>query len=507
MRCVYIGVGSNLGDRVEHLAAAMAAVRCALDPQARMSRIFETEPRLDEHQPPFLNAVIAARTDLDPHGVLDVLLGIEQSLGRSRAQDRPKGPRTIDLDVLLCGEHVIDTDRLTLPHPGLSLRRFVLAPLVDVEPDLHIDGLGDVRRLLADCPDEGWVRPVKPAPAPASVPAAVAVLGVLLCLCAACDLRPPVERAAGVDFDQAVRAPFRAPERAAAPPAPDGGKDNEVIDILVDKRKELFERPESTVLTQAEALAARSGRQFDMIDIYRKTYDEKGAGHYVAPRLAYAYINIGLNDAARKIVDQMMIARPDDWRTWFIHGWLRGTENKDPESAIVETLDAWQKALDIGVVEQELYGVSREFIEKRVTEARAMLERTGKSPASKPAARTQAELLAEAEALLAADNAKAAFMAFARLVDKDPKDTHAAVGRAVAGWKAIGAEDPAAGLGLLDKVAEREDLNAVELDRLGAAFLDGPKDKERAKAVWSRVLAQFPDYAESVDLQERLQGL
>ena len=136
-----------------------------------------------------------------------------------------------------------------------------------------------------------------------------------------------------------------------------------------------------------------------------------------------------------------------------------------------------------------------------------MLQRAGKAPASQPAVKTTDELLADADALLAQDNAKAAFMVFAKLVDKDPKNTRAAVGRAVAGWKAIGADDPAAGLGLLDKVAEREDLSAVELDRLGAAFLDGPKDKERAKAVWSRAMVQFPDYAESVGLRERLQGL
>jgi 2-amino-4-hydroxy-6-hydroxymethyldihydropteridine diphosphokinase len=502
---VYIGVGSNLGDRAAHLRAALAAVRAEIDSGATLSTIFETEPRLDEEQPPFLNAVIGAQTDLAPQALLDALLGMERSLGRRRDLDRPKGPRTIDMDVLVFGEQIVDTARLSIPHPGLRDRRFVLAPLASMAPELVIPGLGSVRSLLSACPDDGWVRPLVTAQPTGAL---LACLLVFLVLAAACDIRPPVQRAAGVDFDQAVHAPFRAPERPASVAPTDTGKDNEVIDILIDKRKEVFQRPESTVLTQAEALAARAGRQFDMIDLYRKTYDERGPGHYVAPRLAYAYINIGLNDAARKIVDKMLIARPNDWRTHFIHGWLRGTENKDAEGAIVETLDAWQKALDLGVKDQELYGVSPAFIQKRVTDARAMLERAGKSPTSQPAQpKAPSDPLASADALLSSGQAKAAFMSYSRISEADPKNHRAAVGRAIAGWEAVGGDDPAAGLGLLDKVAERQDLTAVELDRLGKTFLEGPKDKERAKSTWARLLAQFPDYAASVKLKERLEGL
>ncbi len=502
MTRVFLGVGSNLGDRAAHLHGALDAVRERIDANARISTLFETEPRLDESQPQFLNAAIELQTTLAPRELLRILLEIEVGRGRRRELDRPKGPRTVDLDILVFGQQTIDSPDLTVPHPGLATRRFVLAPLAALAPDLVVPGLSTVATLLAACSDEGWVRPA------ALRTGLLASLMVLVLLLGGCDLRPPVQRAAGVDFDQAVHAPFRAPERAEPARTDENPKDNEVIDILVDKRKELFQRPESTVLTQAEALAARSGRQFDMIDIYRKTYDERGAGHYVAPRLAYAYINIGLLAEARKIVDKLLIARPDDWRTHFIHGWLRGTENKDAETAIVETLQAWEKALQLGVKEQELYGVSREFIQKRVTDARTMLDRAGKSPTSQPAAPLSDDAkLAKADQLLHSKQAKAAFLEYSKIAQADPTNHAAAVGRAIAGWQAIGAEDEAAGLGLLDKVAERQDLTAFELDRLGAAYLEGPKDKERAKATWSRLLAQFPDYAASVKLQERLSGL
>lgn len=501
----FIGVGSNLGDRHAHVRAAFRELQVGLDAGATMSRLFETEPRLDEAQPAFVNAVVRVRTELDPEELLEALLHIERLLGRRRDLDRPKGPRTVDLDLLVHGDAMIDMPTLTVPHPGLATRRFVLAPFADIAPDFDVVGLGAVRDLLARCPDQGWVRPVE---APRSRAALLPVLLVLAVLLAGCDMRPPVQPAAGVDFDRAVRAPFRAPERPAPVKPEANPKNDEVIDILVEKRRELFERPESTVLTQAEALAAQSGRQFDMIDVYRKTYDEKGAGHYVAPRLAYAYINIGLMDAARKIVDKLLVARPNDWRTHFIHGWLRGTENTDPEKAIVETLVAWEKALQLGVKKDELYGVTESFIRKRVTDARAMLERAGKAPTSQPAqAKSADELLAEADGLLAKDNAKAAFLAYSKIVEQDPKNNRAAVGKAIAGWKAIGGEDRLAGIGLLDKVSERPDLTAMELDRLGRVYLDGPQDKEKAKAVWSRLLANFPEYAASVKLKERLSDL
>jgi 2-amino-4-hydroxy-6-hydroxymethyldihydropteridine diphosphokinase len=372
---IYIGIGSNLGDRSAHLQDALRGIRQCLDAGASISRAFETEPRMDADQPPFLNAVIEARTDLAPSAVLTALLGLERSLGRDRSHDRPKGPRLIDLDLLVHGNCVVNETGLQVPHPGIAHRRFVLAPLAELAPELEVPGLNaTVGQLLRDCPDSGWVRPLQPAPKAARLGALLLLIAVLV-LASGCDLRPPVQRAAGVDFDRVVRAPFRAPQRSVANPPSADAKDNEIIDILVEKRRELFERPESTVLTQAEALAARSGRQFDMIDIYRKTYDEKGAGHYVAPRLAYAYINIGLHDASRQIVDKLMKARPNDWRTWFLHGWLRGTEEQNAPMAVRETVDAWERALQLGPKDRELYGVNRAFIEKRVKDAKAMLER------------------------------------------------------------------------------------------------------------------------------------
>ncbi len=135
----YLGLGGNLGDRRAHLTDALA--RLAATPEVRLARlspVYETKAVGPGDQPDFLNLVVELETTLAPHALLDVCLATEQHLGRIRRERW--GPRSIDLDVLLFGNEIIRDERLTVPHPRLHERAFVLAPLADLSPDLAVHG-------------------------------------------------------------------------------------------------------------------------------------------------------------------------------------------------------------------------------------------------------------------------------------------------------------------------------------------------------------------------------
>ena len=143
----YLGLGANLQDPA-------AQVRRALDelhsiPQSRLlnhSPLYKSPPLGPPGQPDYVNAVAALQTGLEPLTLLAELRAIELRHGRRRDGSR-WGPRTLDIDVLLYGERVLDTPELTLPHPGLHERAFVLYPLFDVAPALEVPGRGSVREL------------------------------------------------------------------------------------------------------------------------------------------------------------------------------------------------------------------------------------------------------------------------------------------------------------------------------------------------------------------------
>lgn len=136
MRSAYLGLGSNVGDRESHLRAAVELLRERGVEVEAVSSAYETEPIgevLD--QPDFLNAAIRIRTDLEPEALLDVCKEVEAA--RGRALDAPRhSPRPLDVDLLLLGDLQLSTDRLTLPHPEVTSRRFVLMPLLELDPDL-----------------------------------------------------------------------------------------------------------------------------------------------------------------------------------------------------------------------------------------------------------------------------------------------------------------------------------------------------------------------------------
>jgi 2-amino-4-hydroxy-6-hydroxymethyldihydropteridine diphosphokinase len=146
---VYVGLGANLGEREPTIRRALALLDAEPDVDVvAVSTLRETEPVGYVDQPRFLNGVAALETQLGPRAVLDRLLEVERALGRSR--DGPRwGPRTIDLDLLLHGDEVVDEPGLRVPHPRLAERRFALEPLAELDPGLVVPGVGPVERLLA----------------------------------------------------------------------------------------------------------------------------------------------------------------------------------------------------------------------------------------------------------------------------------------------------------------------------------------------------------------------
>ena len=125
-----------MGDRQAHLMEAwrMLAPHCL---QRRLSSIYETQPMYVEDQPVFLNAVGMAAVSLEPRELLDLIHDIERKLGRNRAREQRMGPRTIDIDILLFDSLVVETPDLSIPHPRITERGFVLVPLLELSPDLH----------------------------------------------------------------------------------------------------------------------------------------------------------------------------------------------------------------------------------------------------------------------------------------------------------------------------------------------------------------------------------
>jgi 2-amino-4-hydroxy-6-hydroxymethyldihydropteridine diphosphokinase len=155
-RTAYLSLGSNVGDREANL-------RVAIEKIARVGRVcavssfYETEPMEFKEQAWFLNCVVEVETELPAAELLEALLSIEREMGRERVQ--AKGPRNIDIDILIYGDAVIDEKGLKIPHPAMDRRRFVLAPLAEIAPDaIHPVFKRSARELLEELPEGGAVR-------------------------------------------------------------------------------------------------------------------------------------------------------------------------------------------------------------------------------------------------------------------------------------------------------------------------------------------------------------
>lgn len=189
-----IGLGSNLGDRLEHLASAVSKIS-EIGGDWTVSSLYETEPVGGPEQDPFLNAVMVIDTDLGPRALLDRLQDIEQLHGRERKTKW--GPRTLDLDIVSSDGGRHRDERLTVPHPRAAERAFVLAPLAEVWPDAPVgetisasEALGSIGTKGVDRLSSAWVPPVSPT-VPRALVAAQFVMFIAAALALAADGRLP----------------------------------------------------------------------------------------------------------------------------------------------------------------------------------------------------------------------------------------------------------------------------------------------------------------------------
>ncbi len=160
----FIGLGSNLEHPQQQILSGFSELEALPDTRVTArSRLWRSAPVGYAAQPDFVNAVARLSTGLEPEALLDALLAIERRHGRRR--EFPNAPRTLDLDLLLFDDRSLDTERLTVPHPRMGGRAFVLRPLADIAPELRIPGMGPIANLLAQCADQN-ASPMETSPAP-----------------------------------------------------------------------------------------------------------------------------------------------------------------------------------------------------------------------------------------------------------------------------------------------------------------------------------------------------
>ena len=148
MITAYIAVGSNLADPVSQAKQAIEALKTLPNSEfVQASLLYSSTPMGPQNQPDYINAVVAIKTNLPPLALLDCTQAIEQEQGRVRKEER-WGPRTLDLDMILYGNEVIDSERLTVPHYGMREREFVLYPLAEIAPSLQLPDGTEVSSLL-----------------------------------------------------------------------------------------------------------------------------------------------------------------------------------------------------------------------------------------------------------------------------------------------------------------------------------------------------------------------
>ncbi len=152
---LFLSLGSNMGDRESNLAQATMALSINLNiSDFQSSSYYDSEPLYNINQPNFLNSVVKCKTTLKPFEVLDVIQKVEKMIGRKNKKEK-NGPRIIDIDILFHGDAVIETENLSIPHPMLSLRKFVLIPFVELDPNFMVPHSKiTIKDLIKHCPDK-----------------------------------------------------------------------------------------------------------------------------------------------------------------------------------------------------------------------------------------------------------------------------------------------------------------------------------------------------------------
>ncbi len=158
MATAYLNLGSNLGDRLQYLKGAVRKIEESDEFSIKkISSVYETQPVGYQNQRWFLNLVLEVQTSFDPFPLMKHLLAIEDQMGRKR--EERWAPRNIDIDLLLYDDRIVDSDRLTIPHPRMHKRRFVLIPLAQIAPQfLHPVLRKNIKELLKNCEDKSMVR-------------------------------------------------------------------------------------------------------------------------------------------------------------------------------------------------------------------------------------------------------------------------------------------------------------------------------------------------------------
>jgi 2-amino-4-hydroxy-6-hydroxymethyldihydropteridine diphosphokinase len=155
MARVFLGLGSNVGDGAATIRSAFAELAEILG-KPRLSRLWRSRAMYVEDQGDFINAAALGETDLSPRELLASVNAIEERFGRDRGRERPKGPRTLDIDILLFGSLILHESDLILPHAGLKERRFALQPLIDLDPKLLDPETGEsYSKILDSLPPQG----------------------------------------------------------------------------------------------------------------------------------------------------------------------------------------------------------------------------------------------------------------------------------------------------------------------------------------------------------------
>lgn len=356
----------------------------------------------------------------------------------------------------------------------------------------------------------------------------------------ACELAPPVEDAGAVDLTRAVSVPLKLRQNDAAPPKESSPEEaqrlkeyNELLDKFLERQDDAFSSTETdNHLSGIEEMASLTSRTFDLIHAYRRAYDKHGPSHFTAARLTWAYVNIGHNELARQTLDASLKERPQDARLHFIHGFLVGREKEINAVTVREVQASWKKALELDPSLRNLYGVQASVVQdrlKQIDQALANEPPPSEAPPQAPPDSQPAQpvdgaalpadgaapadggptdapgLIVQGERLLAEGDPKGAFRDFTKALQLAPDDPRAVFGQAVAGWRAIGKDDPQAAKGLLRRIVDHPALSARQRYELGMVFVREAGDKPQGVALWEKAKAQDPALAQELGLDKLIQ--